>query len=223
MPPPTAASVALEMFAEARHKRLHALHVFIIPRLATSLWRKQLGKDADLIFEIPVGSDIWPLTQHEPLVVAFVLPLEHKTKYRGPWVVKETKMPAETCDRIKAEFARGVEERPCRHYDLEGSVRGMRGVPCQSERDILREFLCRSGKFPSMPESVVRGMLQRGSGIQVPNQRVGGGGKRRRSNRGQRRRHAVQGGAKRGSPDGDSLLLRSVPVQESARKKFKRA
>ena len=86
-------------------------------------------KDTALLLEIPMGSEIWPLTHHEPLVVAFVLALEHKTKYRAPWVVKDTTMPGETCDRIRAEFTHGVEEKPCRHYELDGSVRGMRGVP----------------------------------------------------------------------------------------------
>ena len=82
-PPPNDAYVPLEIFAEASQKRLHTLHVFIIPHLATSLWRKQLVKDAALMFEIPMGLEIWPLAHHEPLFVAFVLPLEHKNQVQS--------------------------------------------------------------------------------------------------------------------------------------------
>ena len=40
----------------------------------------------------------------------------------------------------------------------------------------MREFLCRTGQFPSMPESMVRGMLQRSAGLQVSHKGVGGEG-----------------------------------------------
>ena len=77
-PPPAAASVAVEMFAEARHKRPAGAHLLVIPRLMTSMWRKQCSKDADLIFEIPVGTSMWPASQHETLIVFVIFPFAQK-------------------------------------------------------------------------------------------------------------------------------------------------
>eukprot|EP00980_Cylindrotheca_fusiformis_P026529 scaffold16361_cov69-Cylindrotheca_fusiformis.AAC.2 len=52
-PPPAAANVALEELRKARIKRQVSTHIFLIPRLCTPSWLKQLFKAADLILEIP--------------------------------------------------------------------------------------------------------------------------------------------------------------------------
>jgi hypothetical protein len=75
-PPPAAANVAVEQLSYSRTKRPFLSHVFVVPRLMTSLWRKQLFKLADCVFTLPVAfnSAVWPLDMCEPLIVGVVLP-----------------------------------------------------------------------------------------------------------------------------------------------------
>ena len=73
-PAPAAARAALEELAVCRHKRPHLNHIFVVPRLFTSQWRRLLHKTANFIFELPAGSrSAWPVTMHEPLVVGLTL------------------------------------------------------------------------------------------------------------------------------------------------------
>jgi len=83
-PPPAAADAALEQLAKAVHKRPHLTRLVIIPRLMTALWRKMLNKICDLVFTIPLGTDIWSNLQCEPLVVGLSLPLCR----HAPWRLK---------------------------------------------------------------------------------------------------------------------------------------
>ncbi|KAL7574950.1 hypothetical protein ACA910_010773 [Epithemia clementina (nom. ined.)] len=73
-PPPAAANVAIEKMCESKHIRPESAHVFIAPALMTCRWRKRLGRVADVVFSVPAGSPLWNKDQHEPLIVAFVLP-----------------------------------------------------------------------------------------------------------------------------------------------------
>ncbi len=59
-------------------------------RLMTHMWRKNLGKDADVLFTVPVGVPFWTSGQFEPLIVAIVFPLSPVPRYTGPWLVKGT-------------------------------------------------------------------------------------------------------------------------------------
>jgi len=73
-PPPAAARAALEELAASRHKRPNLNHIFVVPRLFTSQWRRLLYKTADVVFELPAGSrSAWPLPMHEPIVVGLTL------------------------------------------------------------------------------------------------------------------------------------------------------
>jgi hypothetical protein len=73
-PPPAAADVALEQLCEAKHIRPHGAHIFIVPALMSMCWRKKLGKIADFVFSVPVGSGLWGKKQHEPLIVGLICP-----------------------------------------------------------------------------------------------------------------------------------------------------
>lgn len=55
-----------------------------MPGLMTHLLRKQMWKDADVVFEIPVGMKFWLDQVHEPLVVLMVSPLTYIDSYQGP-------------------------------------------------------------------------------------------------------------------------------------------
>ena len=73
-PPPAIADIAVDLMCEARHIRTHTAHIFVCPAPMTNRWRKKLGKIADFVFTVPVGSSLWSKSQHEPLIVAFVCP-----------------------------------------------------------------------------------------------------------------------------------------------------
>ena len=36
------------------------------------LWRKQMGKEADLMFTVTIGMPFWGLGEHEPLIIDFL-------------------------------------------------------------------------------------------------------------------------------------------------------
>ena len=96
VPPPAAMEVVMEMYNEDRIAHPWNTHIFAVPRLMTHLWRKSLFKDADLNFTVTTGNHFWSFDQHEPLIIAVVLPLAHTQNYRGPWVAKGTP-EASTC------------------------------------------------------------------------------------------------------------------------------
>jgi hypothetical protein len=73
-PPPFAADVAIAELRKARIKRQRSTHIFVCPRLCTTLWQKHLFKSADIVFEVPVGSKIWPDSNHEPLLIGLFFP-----------------------------------------------------------------------------------------------------------------------------------------------------
>ena len=57
-PAPAAAQFAVEQLREARNKRTDSLHVVVIPRLFTSIWRRQLSRVADVFVYLPFLTDI---------------------------------------------------------------------------------------------------------------------------------------------------------------------
>jgi hypothetical protein len=73
-PPPAAADVAIKELMYSRHKRTHINHIFVVPRLATHLWRKKLFKTSNIVFEVPPGArSFWPADEHEPLLIGLTL------------------------------------------------------------------------------------------------------------------------------------------------------
>jgi hypothetical protein len=142
-PPPAAAEVVAELLGEARHKRPNCTHITIVPRLMKGRWRRALGKEADLITEIPAGVSFWKENMHEPLTLLVSLPLCHCR----PWALRKTPL-------------------------LEGLDRELRQVWKTSEergRSLLRELLVLSGSFPSMPEGMVRRVLYSTNWKSAPN------------------------------------------------------
>ena len=55
MPSPAAMERIMEVFNEDRMPHPYRAHVFVVPRLMTHLWRKQLGKDVDVLMTISTG------------------------------------------------------------------------------------------------------------------------------------------------------------------------
>lgn len=133
-PPPAAVSAALEQLALSVHKRPQHMHLVIIPRLLTMYWRKLLNKICDLVFYVPIGTDLWSTSQFEPLIVGLSLPLCR----HPPWKLRQTPM----LDRVD---------------------RLLRGLPLSDSRwggSILRQLLQQSGSLDSLQSSVVWPLLQ---------------------------------------------------------------
>lgn len=87
-PAPAAGQFAVEQLRAARNKRTNSIHIFVLPRLFTSIWRKQLNRVCDLLIELPFLDSIWDKKlQHEPLTLAFVFPfLDH-----SPWQLRRSR------------------------------------------------------------------------------------------------------------------------------------
>ena len=114
-PPPAAARSAVEQLSIARHKRPCLTHVFVCPRLFTSLWRKKLYKLADCVVYIPAGSrTFWPETMFEPLILGLILPFSSTS----PWQHRRTPKVLE----------------------MEGQLRKVWAKPDGSEQPLLRKF-----------------------------------------------------------------------------------
>ena len=164
IPPPAAMHTVLELFCEDRFVNPHIPHVFVAPRLMTHLWRKNLSKDADLMFTVNPGVDFWPANMHEPLIVAIVLPIVYVKNYRGPWVVRGTPESKSVAERLERGFAGGDfggHESGQLHV-MEGNVPGVRETPSERSRDILFEFLASKASFPPVQQCLVRRMLPPG-------------------------------------------------------------
>jgi hypothetical protein len=83
-PAPAAAEAALEQLSKAAHKRPHHMHLVLIPHLMTATRRRMSKKIYDLILFVPIGSDLWGVSQHEPLIVGLCLPLTR----HPPWKLR---------------------------------------------------------------------------------------------------------------------------------------
>ena len=127
-PPPVIADVALEECLKAVHKRRDSYHIFVIPRLFTTKWRRLFAKLCDFSISLPVGSTHWPAEMHEPLWIGISFPF---IPYR-PWTIRVT--PA-----------------------VVGLERQLHQVLRSGEGDggnILREFLRTSRRLQTMQECV---------------------------------------------------------------------
>ena len=84
--PPGAADAALEELRKARIKRQSSLHIVLIPKLFTHLWKKQFLKCCDFSIEIPEGQKFWSHDQFEPLTLGICFPF---LPFR-PWQLRHT-------------------------------------------------------------------------------------------------------------------------------------
>jgi hypothetical protein len=133
MPPPAAADVALEELRKAVLKRQNSTHLFIVPRLLTPEWRRQLNKVSDLMFFVDPGPEFWPSQMYEPLTFGFVFPFLSV----APWKRRSTpKM---------LHVARTVSKLLQATDVVAGSV--------------LRKLCNQNWKLSTMPESMVRRVL----------------------------------------------------------------
>ena len=130
-PPPAAAGHAVDQLMLARHKRTHHTHIFLCPRLFTSLWRHKLHKVADLVLELPAGPQpFWPSVMHEPLIIGLTL----RFVSFDPWELRN---------------------HPSL-LDLGREVRRLWDLPVQHVGAVLRQLF----QLPELLESVSSGLVR---------------------------------------------------------------
>ena len=192
MPPPAAMETVMELFNEDRIAHPGNAHVFAVPRLMTHLWRKTLSKDADLMFTVATGDrHFWETSQHEPLIVAIVLPLSYCENYRGPWVARGTPESLRAQHELEAGFKLGTKRDSGESHVVEGVLREVWSDQTRRSGFVLQQFLAWAGRFPPVQNSLLRGVLRSTGGRSLP-QATGGGARRRRPRR--RNGRGVRGG-----------------------------
>jgi hypothetical protein len=162
MLPPAAMEVALELLVEDRLAHPHWPHVFLVPRLMTHLWRRDLGKEADILFNIPAGMPFKGARLYEPLMVAILFPLSRVPNYTGPWVVKGTDVGANFERALVRGFRGDPPDDPAELHELDGSMRMLWKDPESGSRVALQQLLAWVGTFPTVQKCMVRQVLQRG-------------------------------------------------------------
>ena len=141
-PPPAAADVALEEIRKARLKRRRSTHIILIPKLATTLWLRQLYKASDFVLTIPPIHKFWPSQMFESCFLAFIFP--YSRAY--PWQLRNTPK-------------------------LIGAQREMRRVFKTTDvapGDLLRKFYSSTARIPTLPARLVRKVLFFGSEDTLP-------------------------------------------------------
>ena len=87
-PPLAASETALDILLESRLQKPYKSHLMVVPRIMIFYWRKQMGKEADLLFNVPIGMSCWELGKHEPLIIILILPIFSRRHWKGPWTIR---------------------------------------------------------------------------------------------------------------------------------------
>ena len=124
--PPALGDVAYELIDKARMKRPMTMHLILIPRLFTGLWRRLMTRRTDCYIRIDWTS-VWDLNTHyEPLILFICIPFQINRQF------EERK-----CFLLE-QFERCLQE--CR-------VSTSSGI---QQRDLLRKFLQQARKIPGL-------------------------------------------------------------------------
>eukprot|EP00956_Cyclotella_meneghiniana_P029334 scaffold70717_cov42-Cyclotella_meneghiniana.AAC.2 len=156
----------------------------------TGMWRKQLSKDADVIFTVELGPTFWGADMHEPLLIFIMLPLTYVRNYLGPWLLKGTDAAEDIGKRLTSGFKvwKEVSYEPRRFSELDGGLPQLWENPEEWSRTLLFEFLNKQREFPPVRQCLVRKLLHQLPDRPLPTTRFarGGGGDRVRPNGGRR-------------------------------------
>ena len=109
-PPPGAARIAIEQLRQARLKRQKSMHIFVVPRLMITEWRRQVLKGSDFRFELPVGHPVWSVAMHEPLMIALCFPYLS----RQPWELRKTDLMVD----LGGEVQRVLKKDPAAGWNI---------------------------------------------------------------------------------------------------------
>ncbi len=188
MLPPMAMEVATELLWEDKLAHPQWPHVFCVPHLMTHMWRRDLGKNAVVLFLVPAGVPFWGAAQFEPLIVAIIFPLSHVSNYTEPWSIKGTDMGSHYEHALGEGFkgptkdgapgagqTRGEGLGPGRDtgdagqlHVVDGPLQGVFSNPETRSWTLLRELLPCVGKLPPVQGCLVREVLPRVDKRQLP-------------------------------------------------------
>lgn len=88
---PMAGEAAVEQLETHVHGRPGNSHIFVIPRLCTCHWRKNLGKICNVLLTLQPIHKFWGHDMHEPVILGLYLPLLPPLTVYRPWWLKYTK------------------------------------------------------------------------------------------------------------------------------------
>ena len=117
-----------------------------------------MGKEADLLFTVPVGIPGWGLGEHKPLIIALFLRIVSRRKWKVPWNIQGSDWGCGTVMDLELECKR--EWGKPGPVPTEGKLRKVSEEGSERCRNILRKFICRAQKIPSMSEGVVQRLLR---------------------------------------------------------------
>ena len=139
---PAVALATVEQLREARNKRMQSIHIVLVPRLFTSLWRRQSMRAGDVFCELPFIDGVWDKSQHKPLTLTILFPF---LPY-SPWQLRRSGTFLEMGRALQSlwkssEFPSGI---------------------------LLRKLCTRIRDLETMPRGVVSKMLQSPSRFEIP-------------------------------------------------------
>ena len=160
MLPPAAMEVAMELLYEDQLAHPQWPHVFVVPRLITHLWRKELMKSVDLLFTVPVSVPFWTARQFEHLIIVIILPLSYVPSYTGPWLVKGSEEGEHAEQALRRSFKGGEDPNDAGEFhELDGSLCQVWEDPTVGSWLVLQQFLAWAGTFPPVQKCLVRAVL----------------------------------------------------------------
>ena len=86
-PIPAVSETELELLMESQIQRPYKYHLMMVPCLINFLWRKNMGKEVDLL-TVLVGIPFWGLVEHKPLIIALFLPIFYRRNLRVTLKIK---------------------------------------------------------------------------------------------------------------------------------------
>lgn len=134
---PTAGETAVEQLCAHTHAQPYSNHIFLIPRLCTSHWRKQLLKVCDIVLTIKVDSPFWPSHLHEPLLMGIYFSLLPPYTRFAPWRFKYTQW---------------LEDRRCKMQKMQSEGHTLDG-------NHLWQLFSETRKISTMQKKLARKML----------------------------------------------------------------
>jgi len=146
--PPAAADAALEELRKARLKRRNSTHIILIPKLATTLWLRQLYKTADLVLTIPPIYPFWDTNLFESLYLAFAFPYSR----HHPWQLRSTPKLLSDQRKMQSVLKSGT----------------------MAPGPLLRKFFSSTLRLPTLPKRLVRKVLYFGTYDEILCAQAGG-------------------------------------------------
>ena len=70
-----------------------------------------MGKQSELLFNVPVGIFFWDMEEHEPMIVALFLPIIYRRNWKGPWKIKVSYWVSYTAGEVHTYFKSGWDSQ----------------------------------------------------------------------------------------------------------------